>query len=354
MQDLDEAANLKNMDIEYINCIFCNLNDTDSLFEIKERLFGRKKFAIVRCKSCGLIYTNPRPVAKQMNKYYPEHYPPFQFSYPHPLFPPENSGLRRVKNNLKKRIFRIHYGYFTNTETDSFKNTFLRAATVLLKYRIGWIFPPYRKAGKVLDIGCATGHYLAKLRDLGWETYGIEPDPKSSSWARERLGLNVITGKLEDGNFPEDYFDVVTLWHTLEHVYDPLSTLKEIYRILKKEGLIILEIPNIATYEKQIFGKWWWAWEVPRHLYHFSPRTITKFLNKEKFKIMKIEYPPSTYNIISSLRNLLLDYFPKEERWIRSFFDPDDNAKLQLFLMPLGCFFSLIKQVGRMVVYGKK
>jgi len=354
MQDLGDAANLKNMDIEYINCIFCNSNDTDSLFEIKERLFGKEKFAIVRCKNCGLIYTNPRPMAKQMSKYYPEHYPPFQFSYPDPLFPPENNALRRIKNNLKKRILRIHYGYFANIKTEPFKSSFLRAITVLLKYRIGWIFPPYEEGGKVLDMGCATGHYLAKLRDLGWETYGIEPDPKSSSWARERLGLNVITGKLEDGNFPENYFDVITLWHTLEHVDDPLSTLKEIYRILRKEGLIILEIPNIATYERKIFGRQWWAWEVPRHLYHFSPRTITKFLNKENFKVIKIEYPPSTNNIILSLQNVLLDYFPEKESWIRSFLDPDKNPKLHCFLIPLGYFLFLIKQVGRMVVYGKK
>jgi len=88
------------MDIEYINCIFCNSNDTDSLFEVKERLFGKERFTIVRCKNCRLIYTNPRPITKQMNKYYPERYFAFQFSYPNPLFSLEDKWLRRVKNNL--------------------------------------------------------------------------------------------------------------------------------------------------------------------------------------------------------------------------------------------------------------
>ena len=337
-----------------INCNLCSSSKATFLLAVKERLLREDTFDIVQCRHCGLIYTNPRPKSEEIGKYYPEGYSGFQFSYPEPLFPGESKFLRKIKNVLKKKILEIHYGYFSNFEEELSKNNFLKVITLPFKHRIGYFFPPYKKSGRILDIGCATGHYLAKVRELGWETYGIEMDKKSASWAKEKLGLNVVAGEFSEANFPSNYFDVVTFWHSLEHLPDPSSALKKVYEILKMNGLVIIGIPNVATLETRIFGRWWWGWEVPRHLYHFSCKTIVKLLNKEGFRVIRIEYPPDVNNIILSLRIFLLDHFPKKENWMRRFFDPGENPKLYSFLMPSGYFLSLTRQVGRIVVYGQK
>jgi len=336
--------------MEFINCNLCGSNDTKVLYEVKGRLIGKENFNIVQCKQCGLVYTNPRPTVKEIEKYYPPNYSPFKFSYPEPLF---SNGIGILRRILKKKILMLHYGYFANSEIDPSKKNFLRNITLPLKYRIGWILPPYKRGGKILDIGCSTGHYLSILRQLGWDTYGVEPDSKSSSWARRQMGLNVVTGRFEEIDFPLDYFDVVTLWHTLEHFHNPLAALRKVHGILKKDGLIIFAVPDISTLNRKIFGTNWWAWEVPRHLYHFSFSTIVKLLCKDSFKLLRVERPPYLAITILSLQNLLVGYFPKGEKWAKRFLTPE-NSKLSFLLSPIGWFLSFTGQTGEMMIYARK
>jgi len=336
--------------MEFINCNSCGSNHTKVLYEVKERLIGKENFNIVQCKQCGLVYTNPRPTVKEIEKYYPPNYSPFKFSYPEPLFSNDIGILRRI---LKKKILMLHYGYFANSEISPFKKNFLRNITLPLKYRIGWILPPYKEKGKILDIGCSTGHYLSTLRQLGWDTYGVEPDPKSSNWARREMGLNVFTGRFEEIELPLDYFNVVTLWHTLEHFHNPLAALRKVHRILKTGGLVICGVPDVATVNRKVFGSKWSAWEVPRHLYHFSFSSIVKLLHKSGFELLKVERPPYLAITILSLQNLLVDYFPKGEKWVKRFLTPA-NSKLCSLLTPTGYFLSFTKQTGEITVYGQK
>jgi len=340
--------------MEYINCNLCGANDAKLLFTAKECLFGKRKFNIVQCNKCGLIYTNPRPTAEEINQYYPQEYSPFQFSYPDLLFPAENTWIRKFKNTLKKQILRIHYGYFSQNKPIHFFNNVLKFMTLPLKYGIGWIFPPYKKNGKVLDIGCSTGIYMAKLREIGWKTYGVEINQKAAKWGKEKLELDILAGTLELADFPAEYFDVITMWHSLEHMYSPADTLKEIRRILKKGGIIIIGIPNTETWETKFFGKYWWAWEVPRHLQHFSPKTIKLFLLKNSFKSIKIEYLPDINNIILSLQKFFLNIFPSKRNWITGFFDPDKNTRLRKSLKIVGYILMCLRQSGRVVIYAKK
>lgn len=340
--------------MEYINCNLCGLNKTSLLFKTKDYPFRKDIFNIVECMECGLIYTNPRPTVEEIDKYYPEEYYNSKFFCPPLFFPLEPKLTRRVKNFIKKKVMTIHYGYFSKTNKRSFKNVFLKIITLPLKYRINPLLPHYKKFGKVLDVGCGTGHYLFVLRELGWETYGIEMDEKSALWAKEKLALNVIAGKIEEMIFPSNYFDVITLRHTLEHLYDPSKVLKKIYQILKLNGLVMISIPNVDSWEARIFSKWWWRWDIPRHLFHFSSKTIIKLLNKEGFRSTKIEYTPDVLGIICSLQDFLLNKFPQRRSLIMKFFKPDMISQLCSLFTPLGYFAVLAKKAGNIVVYGQK
>ena len=132
------------------------------------------------------------------------------------------------------------------------------------------------RRGRLLDVGCGSGQFLANMRDLGWEVMGVEPDPEAARVAREKLGLEVCQGTLAESEFPQDSFDVVTMSHVIEHVPDPLGLLKECKGILKPGGRLVLVTPNIESLGARVFGEFWRGWEPPRHLFLFSPRTLSR------------------------------------------------------------------------------
>jgi len=131
-----------------------------------------------------------------------------------------------------------------------------------------------RMRGKLLDVGCGDGRFLAKMRDLGWEVTGVEPDGLAVEVARERFGLDVHRGTLEDIRFPERTFDVVTMNHVIEHVPDPVGTLEECLRVLKPGGRLVVTTPNVESLGHRLFGKRWFHLDPPRHLYLFSARSL--------------------------------------------------------------------------------
>jgi SAM-dependent methyltransferase len=203
---------------------------------------------------------------------------------------------------------------------------------------------PSKYQGKILDIGCGNGKRLLKLKEDDWDTYGVEISDIASKHARE-LGLNIFTSTLEQAEFEDEFFDVVILSHVLEHLSDPNITLKEIYRVLKNDGKLIISIPNVDSFEAKHLKKYWTAWELPRHLYHFTPVTIKSMLNKTGFEVIDIEYDNNPNIILSSFKYLFKDY--------------GINPILGLILLfPFANLASLIlgksKKSYNMVVYSKK
>jgi predicted SAM-dependent methyltransferase len=137
----------------------------------------------------------------------------------------------------------------------------------------------------------------------GWEVNGVEPNPMASEYARNELGLNVITGFLEDVEYPEEYFDVITLWHVLEHLSDPSRTLRRIHKLLKPDGLLVITTPNLNSFDAQIFGHCWIGYELPRHYYVFSLETLNDILQKAGFKLLGVRYIYGSHAaFMSSLR----------------------------------------------------
>jgi methionine biosynthesis protein MetW len=258
---------------EYEKCNLCESDDSTILFNGRDRVHKKDGlFTVVKCNNCGLIYTNPRPKQTIISEYYPEVYWDIK----------ENEEVNfenKLKKVVHKSINKIYY-----------------------QMKI-----PSQYSGKVLDIGCGDGKLLSNLKNTGWETYGVEISDLAVEFARKKYGLNIFEGVAEDAMFEDEFFDVIILSHVLEHLPDPKATLKEINRILKPNGLLIISIPNVNSFEAKHFKKYWTAWELPRHFYHFSNKTVETLLNKTGFNISKINYDTNPNIFLSSFKYLLED-----------------------------------------------
>ena len=201
-------------------------------------------FQILKCVNCGLFTLRPKLLPQEIGKYYPDHY----FSFVKAI-EDEASFFRKLDRKIG------------------------------LERRIRQVAKRAKKNGKILDIGCATGVFLNGMKSRGWVCYGVEPDRSAADYARKRFGLDIYHGYLEDAALPDDSYDVVTLFDVLEDTYDPLSILREIYRILKPDGTFIGIVPNAKAWENNWFGPYWVGWDVPRHYHVFTPETILQVLS---------------------------------------------------------------------------
>jgi 2-polyprenyl-3-methyl-5-hydroxy-6-metoxy-1,4-benzoquinol methylase len=239
-----------------IKCIICNIEDYKVIYksnldsqEPKEEKIKQFTYAsetkkigqIVKCKKCGLVYVNPQ------------------------------------ENNIE--------GLYEETEDKNYelsretrKITFNRDIRDIEKIK---------RNGKILDIGCSTGIFLEVAKKRGWDVYGIE----LSKWAYKKarkVTPNIYNKTLDKCKFKDNFFDVITMWDLIEHLTNPDKEIKETNKILKKDGLLVITTPNINCFFSRITGRKWWN-ILRMHLFYFSPETITKLLQKNGFRIIKIE-----------------------------------------------------------------
>jgi SAM-dependent methyltransferase len=241
--------------MEETNCNLCGANDTELVYEEKDRLMKLPgTFYLVRCRQCGLLYLNPRPTAKEIGYYYPEEYGPYTVKPQD-----EPSWINRLDTS---------YGYWK---------------------RARLVSTAHVDSGRILDVGCATGNFLNMMSHFGaWELYGVDINAAGVQYARDRYGINACLGELADGRYKDGFFDVVTMWDVMEHVHDPTATLAEVHRILKPGGLFLVRVPNVATWDAKLFGRFWAGYDAPRHLYIYSPPTLTRFLDNAGFHIHRM------------------------------------------------------------------
>ncbi len=160
------------------------------------------------------------------------------------------------------------------------------------------------RPGRALDVGCGRGHFLAAMRRRGWSVHGVEPSPQAAERAREEYGLPIQTGALRDVSRSVE-FDVVTLWHVLEHVADPVEFLGDVWRVLRPGGLVVIETPNVDSVDRRLFGRHWMGWDPPRHLHLFGPRTLAAILERRGFSEVEVQCRSGSWMGFSmSLRNL--------------------------------------------------
>ena len=232
----------------------CPICDSDQLAidsEITDHFLSGEKFRLTKCNNCGFLFTNPRPKKSQLGKYYQsEDY----FSH----------------SKKKKGLITFLYNSVKNYSLHNKFNLISR----------------YKNSGSILDIGCATGEFLNHFKKHGWETKGIEPAEEPRNFAIENYNLVV---KPEDDlkNVTDERYDVISMWHVLEHVPDLNERMEQISRLLKKDGLLVIALPNYLSWDGQHYQNYWAGYDVPRHLYHFSEKSIAKLLDKYNFSMFK-------------------------------------------------------------------
>ena len=169
------------------------------------------------------------------------------------------------------------FGYVDyDSDKEPMVPTFNKYLDLLAKFGI--------KNGKFLDIGAATGFFMSLAKERGFEVSGVEISPFASEEGRKK-GLNIITGELENAQFPDEFFDVISLCDVLEHVPNPVTFFREVSRILKKGGLILINTPDAGSLWAKIMGKRWHLLVPPEHLHYFSSQNIKKYLAKDQFEV---------------------------------------------------------------------
>ena len=235
-----------------INCPVCNSAQTKLFLVCKDHTVSRETFNIVECVSCGFKFTNPRPEAEKLGAYY------------------------------KSEDYVSH----SNTNKGFVNSVYqmVRKYTLLKKLKL---VSEFYKTGKILDIGCGTAEFLKTFKDAKWETLGIEPSPEVRKMAIGNYGLDVRE-EAEIKNLETASFDVITMWHVLEHVPQLNDRIEDLKRMLKPKGLIIIAVPNPTSLDAKIYAENWAAYDVPRHLYHFSPKDIDTIFNNHELKVFRI------------------------------------------------------------------
>jgi 2-polyprenyl-3-methyl-5-hydroxy-6-metoxy-1,4-benzoquinol methylase len=147
--------------------------------------------------------------------------------------------------------------------------------------------PVFCEDGRALDIGCGNGRYLAVLKNLGWTVTGFDIEDHVAPVLKEN-GIHVFTGNLEVLSTLRGTYDLITMWHVLEHLHDPLKDLKTIRKFLSNRGSILIEVPNSNSPAAKLFRDDWYQWDLPRHLSHFTPQSLIQMLRESGFQIKEL------------------------------------------------------------------
>lgn len=255
--------------METVDCNLCGTGDYRIVMEVSDpQVETGTKFKIVECNNCGLIFTNPRPTKMEIKSYYTSDY--YESRKPSIM----NDRVKTEKSPFVQSYYKLR---------DKLERNKLFEKVKRVENKTG-------KRAKIIDVGCGNGDFLAQMKSKGWQCLGIEISNLMSRHAKQKYGLHVFNGELEEANLLQNSVDVITFWNSFEHLHDPMKVLRESYRILKKNGLIIILVPNIESYEFMILKEKWPHLDVPRHLYHWSAKTLTNLLKKAEFREIRLSH----------------------------------------------------------------
>ena len=281
-------------------CAVCGSDDADPVWATPDRAFAVPGvYAVVRCRGCGFLYQRPRVRDEHLSACYPDHYPRHQEPSPRVPFKGSAARQRAVRWALARGL-----GYHALRDDHVSILTRLRARRMLRRLR--WSCPPWIGSGRYLDVGCGSGAALAVAKALGWRIAGIEMDAAAAAIAR-RFTDEVHVGDVLTAPFARARFDVVTAFHVLEHVPDPVAVARRMLDWLAPGGLLIVEVPNAGGLGATLFGGAWAGLELPRHLSHFTPETLELVLRKAGGRIVWTWHQAKPRSYLWSLSALMRD-----------------------------------------------
>jgi len=303
-------------------CIICNKRKHVKLFDAKYLFFDLEgKYNIVKCVNCGLIRTDPLPTISTMKYYYPKNYSPYI-----------DTQAKKTSSQFKKNIKNILH-FFFDTKGQAIPNL---------------------QSGNMLDIGCASGHYLHEMKKKGWNVFGIETSKDAVTYARKKFNLRVFNGPIEKAKKPKcTYLDLIVGWMTAEHLHNPILAFKKLRAWSTKSTYLVLSIPNADSFEFNLFKNNWFALQVPTHVHHFTPKTIKKVLDISGWKVEKIIHQRTIANIIASIGNILKSYgFIKIGTSLINY--TSNPLKFNYLFYPISLIQAFFRQSGRITIWARK
>lgn len=240
--------------IYHEKCPICGHTEHTPVHQCKDYYVSGETFFIDRCRNCGFLFTQNVPSASWIGNYY------------------------------HAKTYISH----SDTQQGLMNKLYHFARRYMLKSKRKKVEQHAPKHGKILDYGTGTGYFANEMKQAGWQVTAIEKDNQTRQFAQTKFGLEVHD-ETALCQFPDHAFDVVTLWHVLEHVENLSEVMAHLFRI-SNDGLLVLALPNYTAYDAKHYKNHWAAFDVPRHLWHFCPDTLKRLLDNHGFYIEKI-YP---------------------------------------------------------------
>ncbi len=280
------------------HCMICGVKGEGLYSALPDRLFGVPGlFSLKTCRACRLIWLDPRPIKEDIPKCYAQYYTHLEVPG---AFEERPRPLAVLRDALRFAILCGHYGYrhLHNGPHGLCRLGPAFARLPFLRYRAVFDdlrerFPKYaeRKDRLLIDVGCGRGDFLVRMKDLGWNVLGIEPDAESARLAEGR-GIPVFRGTLEEARLEAGIADQVTLQHVIEHLTDPSAVIRESFRVLRRKGRLVIYTPNNESLGHQVFKSSWLPLDPPRHLFVFAERSIRLLLEQSPFREYRIRTVP--------------------------------------------------------------
>jgi 2-polyprenyl-3-methyl-5-hydroxy-6-metoxy-1,4-benzoquinol methylase len=225
-------------------CILCQTSEREPLIE-------KDGWTVHRCPTCGLGFLDPRPSESEIEGLYRSDY--FSERY--------DGGIDPNSPQYKKRL-----------SGEQHRTKFIKAI---------------KRSGHLLDIGCGYGYFLDASRREGYQVHGLDVSEWAAQYAIEKLGLSMTIGKIGDVHFPSQNFDIITMWHSLEHTPNPHMALQRAKSWLKKDGILVIDIPNYEGTDARRIWHEWDGWSLPYHYWHFTSKSLKQLLSQHGFTVIK-------------------------------------------------------------------
>jgi 2-polyprenyl-3-methyl-5-hydroxy-6-metoxy-1,4-benzoquinol methylase len=246
--------------IHYTTCPVCDSTHFQQILTVKDFTVSEETFSIMECATCSLRFTQDVPAKNSISAYYASE----------------------------------DYISHSDTSKGFINKMYKKVRQITLKQKARWVHAnSHKKNVKLLEIGSGTGAFASEMQSRGWDVMGLEPDERARQNAMElyQLSLQPVENIY---TLPAASFDAIVLWHVLEHVHDLHDYMKMFRELLTPDGVLIIAVPNYTSTDAKIYGEYWAAYDVPRHLYHFSPGAMKKLVEKHGMVIK--DYKPMWYD----------------------------------------------------------
>ena len=234
-------------------CPWCDSDKAQINLWLKDEFLTKEDFHICECLNCGLLYTMPRPDKDHIGAYY------------------KSEDYYSHKENTKGFVPKL----YERIKKNNLKNKYQLATKGL-------------SVGKMLEIGCGVGDFLHTAEEHGWECIGVEPSEEAKAIATKRTKASILSSE-ELESLADEQFDLITMWHVLEHVDDLRWEMAQLQRLIKPHGRIVIAVPNYKSYDGQYYKEHWAAYDVPRHLNHFNRTVLTKMFKTKGLELKKMD-----------------------------------------------------------------